>query len=367
MKSIENECLDTLLIQLQPDANSQPTTAKQPDEEKKKPEPSKEPSKKEEAGDGDALLDGQKKEEKKKKKRMKCLNRKFWLDMLDSPLVRKYFGSIGSESQFYLVWLSIVSLFYVYNLIGISIRFSFHYDAPYRVNKSIRIEYNNQTAIASFRSYLTMFDAADYESVYMSWSNNRSNDVPIVLALNESQHSILLDEEEVEDDGYRVTEVIGTLVVKPINYWLFFDYLSDFVSLVDMLLVQTRIKYLKEGSWVSDLKSTALNYFRSWKFKIDMVSLIPFDLVQLFIGINSLTRLNRFIKLHTLWEFFDRWDRSIRNYVFLVRLFKLLTYFLIIIHFYACAYYTLSDWEIHVRNIQNNWVYVYNHTNIQKY
>ena len=46
---------------------------------------------------------------------------------------------------------------------------------------------------------------------------------------------------------------------------------------------------------------------------------------------------------------------------------KLLTYFGIIIHFYACAFYKLSSWEYKTRHINNDWVYDINHVKIQKY
>lgn len=50
-----------------------------------------------------------------------------------------------------------------------------------------------------------------------------------------------------------------------------------------------------------------------------------------------------------------------------ISLLKLFTYLQIVIHLYACAYYKLSSWETSYMNITNDWVYAYNHSNINSY
>ena len=97
-----------------------------------------------------------------------------------------------------------------------------------------------------------------------------------------------------------------------------------------------------------------------------MGSVLPFDLIQLFIGTYSLTRLNRLLKINILMEFFDRWDRSVQSYVFLVRLFRLFVYLQIVIHLYSCVYYKLSLWETEVNMVSNTWVYSVHYTHIQQ-
>jgi hypothetical protein len=88
-----------------------------------------------------------------------------------------------------------------------------------------------------------------------------------------------------------------------------------------------------------------------------VLAVLPFDLIQLAVGLFALTRINRWLKIHILWEFFDRWDRFVETFVFVVRLIRLFTYLLIVIHLYACAYYTMSSWESETLNVDNDWVY----------
>ena len=103
------------------------------------------------------------------------------------------------------------------------------------------------------------------------------------------------------------------------------------------------------------------------KYKLDIGSVLPFDLIQLLIGTHSFTRLNRLLKLHSLMEFFDRWDRSVQSYTFLVRLFRLFVYLQIVIHIYACVYYKLSLWETETNLVSNTWVYSVHYSHIQRY
>ncbi len=54
------------------------------------------------------------------------------------------------------------------------------------------------------------------------------------------------------------------------NYQLLIiDYVSDLVYLLDIFLIQTRMKYLNEGIWTSDFKLTFLNYIKSYKFLVN--------------------------------------------------------------------------------------------------
>lgn len=50
--------------------------------------------------------------------------------------------------------------------------------------------------------------------------------------------------------------------------WMAFDYLADLIYLVDMVLVQPRVKYVSEGFWVTDIKLLRQNYIRHKHFKV---------------------------------------------------------------------------------------------------
>lgn len=50
--------------------------------------------------------------------------------------------------------------------------------------------------------------------------------------------------------------------------WMAFDYLADFIYVIDMVVVQPRVRYLNEGFWVTDLKLLRHNYIKNKHFKV---------------------------------------------------------------------------------------------------
>jgi hypothetical protein len=90
---------------------------------------------------------------------------------------------------------------------------------------------------------------------------------------------------------------------------------------------------------------------RSYKFKLDLISLIPTDLFYIVTGLkcvpNSLypcsviVRINRLFRFHRLQEFFDRTETR-TNFPYAFRIAKLVFYILILIHWNACIYFAIS-------------------------
>jgi hypothetical protein len=66
-------------------------------------------------------------------------------------------------------------------------------------------------------------------------------------------------------------------------YWRIADFVSDFIYLLD-IMVQFRTGYLEQGLLVYDSKKLALNYLKSNKFLLDIFSLAPFELFELYFG-----------------------------------------------------------------------------------
>ncbi|GIY44589.1 cyclic nucleotide-gated cation channel beta-1, partial [Caerostris darwini] len=93
-----------------------------------------------------------------------------------------------------------------------------------------------------------------------------------------------------------------------IPIFLTFDYIADIIYLFDIALFKVRLQFLHNGFWVEDYKKTKANYFRKRDFKLDVLSLLPLDLLYFVYGINPLFRLPRFLKVQTFWEFFNRVD-----------------------------------------------------------
>lgn len=127
--------------------------------------------------------------------------------------------------------------------------------------------------------------------------------------------------------------------------WMLFDYICDCIYIADIFLVQPRIVYLSEGFWMKDINFTKQNYRRNVSFKLDLLSLLPLDLLYLAFGPEKIIlRLPRFLKMHTFLTFFSHVDKRVAS-PHIVRLARTLLYMMYLIHLNACAYYAFSKWE----------------------
>uniref|UniRef100_A0A1B0BM63 Cyclic nucleotide-binding domain-containing protein n=1 Tax=Glossina palpalis gambiensis TaxID=67801 RepID=A0A1B0BM63_9MUSC len=137
------------------------------------------------------------------------------------------------------------------------------------------------------------------------------------------------------------------------SFWLMCDVSTDIVFIFD-ILVQLRTGYLEQGLMVYDDKKLACHYVRSRDFILDLMTLIPLDLLQIKMGSQPLLRFTRFFKVY----------RSIRFYYIvesrtvwpnLWRVVNLIHILLILAHWFGCFYYLLSEAE----SFQGDWVYPY--------
>ena len=84
--------------------------------------------------------------------------------------------------------------------------------------------------------------------------------------------------------------------------WFAADALADLIYVVD-IWVQTRTGYLERGLVVYNLRLLALRYVHSRSFALDIICLLPFDLLQLRVGLHPLLRAPRFLKTYRLCRF----------------------------------------------------------------
>ncbi|CAF1317666.1 unnamed protein product [Adineta steineri] len=141
--------------------------------------------------------------------------------------------------------------------------------------------------------------------------------------------------------------------------WMIIDYLCDVLYVIDTCFVQTRIKYLENGLWVTAFRLTAKKYLHSLRFLFDCLSLVPLDLFYFLFGFQAIFRLPRLLKLQSLTDFFrycDRWVQSFFASVRLVRILALLLYVILSVHVYACIYFVFSNYERR-NGVDNGWVY----------
>merc|ERR1719192_2328958 len=128
-------------------------------------------------------------------------------------------------------------------------------------------------------------------------------------------------------------------------FWLLGDYISDVVFWLDILVIKPRIMFLdRDGIYETDRKLCTKNYVKDGDFKVDLLSVIPFDIFYIFTGVNgtaTLLRANRAARFYTFNRSFDRIDANSR-YPTIVRLVKTFNIMIWLIHVNACAYYAFS-------------------------
>ena len=229
LQSKENDCIDTILLKMQSDT--------------KKPEPIIEP-KIDETNDV---------AEKKSNKFL--VNLKKVGDFFSYTNLSKVLKPIDFQSNTYLLWLAVVSFFYVYNIFSITIRYSFEYDR-------IDLDLENKSDISfNFLNGTTSNNTNNISSDYSFDSINSSNITDYYFEYIDNQTNTSRNGHFFE----RMTSVFENIIYKKF-YWYILDYMADFIYLVDMFLIQTRIRFIKEGLWVYDFKSTKSNYLTSSKF-----------------------------------------------------------------------------------------------------
>ncbi|XP_032861787.2 cyclic nucleotide-gated cation channel beta-3 isoform X2 [Tyto alba] len=89
-------------------------------------------------------------------------------------------------------------------------------------------------------------------------------------------------------------------------YWFIIDIICDICYLCDLLIFQPRMQFLKGGDIISDRVEMKKFYYSSMKFRFDVISVLPFEVLYLFFGFNPVFRANRMLKHNTFFEFNDR-------------------------------------------------------------
>ncbi|NXF65670.1 CNG3 protein, partial [Ciccaba nigrolineata] len=126
-----------------------------------------------------------------------------------------------------------------------------------------------------------------------------------------------------------------------LEIWFIIDYVSDAIYVADMF-VRTRTGYLEQGLLVKEEQKLRDKYKASLQFKLDFLSIIPTDLLYFELGLNyPELRLNRLFRVARMFEFFQRTETR-TNYPNIFRISNLVMYIVIIIHWNACVYYSIS-------------------------
>ncbi|XP_050991394.1 cyclic nucleotide-gated cation channel beta-3 isoform X3 [Labeo rohita] len=129
-----------------------------------------------------------------------------------------------------------------------------------------------------------------------------------------------------------------------IHWWLLMDYFCDGIYLLDIFVMQPRLQFVRGGDIVCDKKEMRDNYRRTERFKMDVISLFPLDVLYVFTGVKSLLRFPRLLKYNAFFEFNDRLE-AVMSKAYIYRVIRTSAYLLYSLHCNACIFYWGSDYE----------------------
>lgn len=120
------------------------------------------------------------------------------------------------------------------------------------------------------------------------------------------------------------------------------------VSLIDKTidfnsLFLSSIGYLERGLLVTDVAKLRHRYVASMAFKLDCVSLLPLDLLYIWVGSNcTALRMLRLLRLHRVITFLSKAETS-TSHPSILRIFILTIVILLVFHWNACFYFLISQ------------------------
>lgn len=135
--------------------------------------------------------------------------------------------------------------------------------------------------------------------------------------------------------------------------WMTCDGFTDLVFFLDVG-VQFRTGYLEHGLMVYNSKKLAGHYVKSTAFILDLLALLPFDLLQVNLGTNPMLRFPRFLKVYRVYTYYYMVE-SRTVYPNMWRVLNLIHILLILAHWFGCFYYLISEAE----GFHGEWVYPY--------
>ena len=156
-----------------------------------------------------------------------------------------------------------------------------------------------------------------------------------------------------------VRETLDSLQLQLLPLWLTLDYIADLIYIADTVL-QFFTGYLEQGLLVTDRKKLALRYIKSKSFYLDILSLLPTDLLYAIPGVgivHPIVRINRLFKVYRVFEFIDGLE-SRTSFPNIVRLANVVQWILLFIHWNGCFYFVISET---IGFGSDDWVYP-NHT-----
>ncbi|XP_036355014.1 cyclic nucleotide-gated channel rod photoreceptor subunit alpha-like [Octopus sinensis] len=122
--------------------------------------------------------------------------------------------------------------------------------------------------------------------------------------------------------------------------------------------VVRNVGFLEQGIVVTDIKKLGQKYRATLQFKLDIISVIPLDYLYftnrgLFDNYFPEMRANRILKIYVIVKYFNLVENKTK-FPNIFRVIELVAYILIIIHWNACVYFSVSN---SIGFCSDRWVY----------
>ena len=134
--------------------------------------------------------------------------------------------------------------------------------------------------------------------------------------------------------------------------WFTLDYFADGIYLLDLLL-GFRVAYLENGILQRDPRKARQHYLNSTRFYLNCLCILPLDLLYISVGIISLLRILRFVKMYKLSECSDMAQRR----TIYPNIFRALSWIVITLtglHWNACIYQCVIKSVLSSHNASND-------------
>ena len=127
------------------------------------------------------------------------------------------------------------------------------------------------------------------------------------------------------------------------SLWWILDTASDVVYVLD-IVINSRVGFVDEGILIKDWKRAYQRYLKSPRFFLDVLSVLPLELLYFQTGIQPILRLPRLLKTYKSQEIESRLEGR-ANHPTIVRVFCLIHLMFLIIHWNAGIYFLISRAE----------------------
>uniref|UniRef100_A0A0N4Z4S1 Cyclic nucleotide-binding domain-containing protein n=1 Tax=Parastrongyloides trichosuri TaxID=131310 RepID=A0A0N4Z4S1_PARTI len=137
--------------------------------------------------------------------------------------------------------------------------------------------------------------------------------------------------------------------------WLAVNEVCDIIYIIDMIF-HARKEFLEDGIINNGSKDMLLQYVKSKKFILDMISIFPTNFIIRYHYLLVFARINTLTRIYRITDFINMTDTR-TNWPHLFRVLKLVSVCFIIFHWNGCFYFLISIAYNYKDASIDDWVY----------